>query len=56
METQATMLNVLTSEKNQEKEQKKIQKRNVLQQQQKNLQRQQIQQYFLREYNNTCQD
>ena len=56
METQTTILNVVTSEKNQEIAQEKIQKMNVSQlQQQQNMQKQHIQQHFLRE-RNTCQD
>ena len=46
METQTTILNLVTSAKNQEKTQEKLQKLNVPQQRQENLQSQRIQQYF----------
>ena len=55
METQTTILNLVTSTKNQEKTQEKLQKLNVPQQQQQNLQSQYIQQHFSRE-RNTCQN
>ena len=52
IETQTTVLDVVTSVKNQEKTHEKIQKTNVPQQrQQQNLQRQHIQQHFLCEHN-----
>ena len=43
METQTTILNLVTSAENQEKTQEKLQKLNVPQQQQQNLQSQNIQ-------------
>ena len=55
METQNTVLNIVTSEKRQEKIQKINLPQQQQQQQQQNLQRKQIQQYFLHECN-TCQD
>ena len=55
METPTTILNLVMSAKNQEKTQEKIQKLNVPQQQQQNLQSQHIQQHFSRQHN-TCQN
>ena len=43
MDTQTAILNLVTSSKNQEKTQEKLQKLNVPQQQQQNLQSQNIQ-------------
>ena len=55
METQTAVLYVVTSVKYQEKTQEKIQKANVPQQQQQNLQTEHMQQQLLRKYN-TCED
>ena len=55
MNTQTTILNLVTSAKNQEKTQEKLQKLNVPQQQQQNLQSQHIQEPFSREHN-TCKN
>ena len=55
METQTTILNLVTSAKNQEKTQEKLPKLNVPQQQQQNLQNQLIQQHFSCEHI-TCQN
>ena len=46
METQTTILNLVTSAKNQEKTQQKLQKLNVPQQQEQNLQSKYIQNIF----------
>ena len=48
METQTTILNLVTSAKNQKKTLEKLQKLNVPQQQQQNLRSQHIHQHFLR--------
>ena len=55
METQTTILNLVTSATNQEKTQEKLQKLNVWQQQQQNLQSQHILEHFSRE-RKTCQN
>ena len=55
MNTQTTILNLVTSAKNQEKTQEKLQKLNVPQQQQQNLQSQHIQEPFSREHK-TCKN
>ena len=55
METQSIILNLVNSVKNQEKTQEKLQKLNVPQQEQQNLQSQHIQEHFSRE-RNTCQN
>ena len=54
MKTQTTILNLVTSAKNQEKTQEKIQKLNIPQQQQQNLQSQHIQHFSHKQ--NTCQN
>ena len=55
METQTTILNLVSSAKNQKKTQEKLQKLNVPQQQQQNIQSQHIQQHFSHEHS-TCQN
>ena len=55
METETTILNLVTSAKNQQKTQEKIQKLNVSQQQQQNLLSQHLQQHFSCKHN-TCQN
>ena len=55
METETTIINLVLSAKNQEKTLEKLQKLNVPQQQQQNLQSQHIRQHFSREHN-TCQN